>query len=100
AVRSGTGPDSLRQYRIAYHGVPADGLIISQNQHGQRTFFGDNWPNRAHHWLPCVDHPSDKARVEFIVTAPDHYQIVANGQLVEMVNLDRETKLTHWREVQ
>lgn len=92
--------DSLRHYRIAYQGVPADGLIISKNKHGQRTFFGDNWPNRAHHWLPCVDHPSDKASVAFMVTAPDHYQVVANGVLVETVNLDRETKLTHWLEEQ
>src|SRR5690606_15487849 len=62
------------------------------------TFFGDNWPDRAHHWLPCVDHPSDKASVEFIVPAPDHYQVVANGMQIEETNLDDETKLTHWRE--
>src|SRR4051794_4741514 len=39
-------------YTIAYEGMPADGLIISQNKHGDRTFFSDNWPNRAHNWLP------------------------------------------------
>jgi len=64
---------------IAYAGIPDDGLIISKNKFGERTFFGDNWPNRAHHWLPCVDRPDDKASVEFIVAAPAHYSVVANG---------------------
>jgi aminopeptidase N len=90
--------DSLYTYELHYRGRPADGLVISANKYNERTFFGDNWPNRAHHWLPCVDHPSDKASVEFIVTAPDHYQVVANGVLVEELNLDESTKLTHWRE--
>jgi len=69
---------SIHTYTIHYKGIPADGLIIAKNIHGDRTFFGDNWPNRAHHWLPCIDHPSDKATVDFKITAPDHYQIIAN----------------------
>jgi len=68
-----------RTYRIIYSGIPADGLIISKNKFGDRTFFGDNWPNRGHHWLPLVDHPSDKASVEFLVHAPEHYQVVSVG---------------------
>ncbi|MCD4711508.1 MAG: hypothetical protein K8R52_11745 [Bacteroidales bacterium] len=69
-----------RNYRIIYSGIPTDGLIISKNKFGDRTFFGDNWPNRGHHWLPLVDHPSDKAMAEFIVSAPDHYRVVAVGK--------------------
>ena len=71
---------SKRTYRIIYSGIPTDGLIISRNKFGDRTFFGDNWPNRGHHWLPLVDHPSDKAVVEFIVSAPEHYGVVSVGQ--------------------
>ena len=82
---------------ISYYGIPADGLIISKSKYGDRTFFGDNWPNRAHYWLPTVDHPSDKATVEFIVTAPDHYQVIANGEQIEETNLTDDTKLTHWK---
>ena len=36
---------------IYYHGVPEDGLIISKNKYGLRTFFADNWPDRAHNTL-------------------------------------------------
>lgn len=83
---------------INYKGIPSDGLIISKNKYGKRTFFADNWPNRAHNWIPCVDDPADKASVEFIVTAPDHYQVVSNGELIEETNLSGNKKLTHWKE--
>ncbi|MDQ6902928.1 MAG: M1 family metallopeptidase [Bacteroidota bacterium] len=83
---------------ISYAGVPADGLIIDKNKFKQRTFFADNWPNRAHNWIPCNDHPSDKATVDFIVTAPDHYEVIANGILVEESNLPNHLKLSHWKE--
>jgi len=89
---------STHSYTIIYRGVPADGLIISKNEFGHRTFFGDNWANRAHNWLPCADYPADKAQVDFIVTAPDHYQVVANGLKIEETVLPNHLKLTHWKE--
>jgi aminopeptidase N len=95
-----TGPSSVgdrRTIHVAYSGRPGDGLIISTNKYGERTFFGDNWPDRARHWLPVVDHPSDKALIEFIVTAPDRYQVVGSGALVEETDLNDGRRLTHWR---
>jgi aminopeptidase N len=91
-------PGSIHNYKINYAGVPADGLIISTNNYGHRTFFGDNWPNRAHNWLPCVDAPADKATVDFVVTAPDHYQVVSNGLKIKEQQLPHHLKLTHWHE--
>ncbi len=85
-------------YTITYSGIPADGLIIANNMFGHRSFFGDNWPNRAHNWLPCVDHPADKATVDFIVTTPDHYQVIANGLKVTETTLSNHLKLTHYKE--
>lgn len=84
--------------QINYSGIPADGLIISTNKFGDRTFFGDNWPDRAHNWLPCNDHPSDKATLEFIVYAPTHYDVVANGYLAENPSINGSTEITHWKE--
>jgi aminopeptidase N len=85
-------------FNIDYYGVPADGLIISKNKFGDRTFFADNWPDRAHNWIPCVDHPYDKATVDFNITAPDHYEVVGNGFLAEESCMPQHTKLTHWKE--
>src|SRR5450432_728238 len=85
-------------YTISYEGIPADGLIIDKNKYGHRTFFGDNWPNRAHNWLPCIDDPSDKGSVDFIITAPEHYQVISNGLQTEENNLADHLKQTHWKE--
>lgn len=68
---------------VRYHGAPADGLIIRNDSTRGWSAFGDNWPNRARHWLPSVDHPSDKATVNWTVTAPAGLSVVANGVRVE-----------------
>ncbi len=83
---------------VQYHGVPADGLRLIANMHGERTAFSESWPNRARQWLPMIDHPYDKATGEFIVTAPAHYQVVANGLLVEEVDLPAGWRRTHYRQ--
>jgi aminopeptidase N len=82
---------------VRYGGIPASGLAIGPNKHGDRTFFSDNWPNRTRHWLPTIDHPYDKAMSEFIVTAPSHYQVVSNGLQVEVTDLPGNRRRTHWR---
>ena len=90
--------NDTRTFEILYSGIPTDGLIISKNKYGDRTFFADNWPNRAHYWIPCKDVPDDKATFEFIVNAPAQYQVISNGELVEETPLPAKKKLTHWRE--
>lgn len=94
------------QVTIIYQGIPADGLIISKNKYGDRTFFADNWPNRAHFWVPCNDVPDDKASFEFLITAPKQYQVVSNGEflsekgdVVRNQNLAASGKICwHWNE--
>jgi aminopeptidase N len=85
------------QVEVSYHGIPASGLKIDVNKHGDRAFFSDNWSSRVRNWLPTVDHPSDKAKSEFKVTAPDHYQVVSNGLLMEETGQGDGTKMTHWK---
>lgn len=80
-------------------GEPSDGLIISQDQRGRWQYFADHWPNRARHWLPTIDHPSDKATVEWRVNAPSSLRVVANGVLSEESPLPNEPgrTLTAWK---
>ena len=84
--------------KVKYHGIPSDGLIISNNKYKNRTFFSDNWPDRASNYLVCIDHPYDKATVDFIIVAPSHYEVVASGILVEESHLGGDLKFHHWRE--
>jgi len=64
---------------VFYHGLPRDGLLIGPNARGKRSAFADNWPERARYWLPTVDHPSDKAGIQFHVVVPDGWRVVAPG---------------------
>jgi len=82
---------------VAYSGVPVTGLEIGPNKHGDRTFFSDNWPSKARNWLPTVDHISEKARAQMVVTAPSHYQVISNGLLVEETDIAPGLRRTHWR---
>ena len=87
-----------RRVAVSYRGIPATGLLIAPNKHGERTFFSDNWPIKARHWLPTLDHPGDKATSEMVVNAPAHYQVVSNGRLVEETDLGGGRRLTRWRQ--
>jgi aminopeptidase N len=69
---------------INYHGQPADGLVFAKDRDGKPAATGDNWPNRVHQWIPCLDFPSAKATVSFTVTAPARETVVANGKFVTM----------------
>jgi len=89
---------STVEIEIEYSGIPIDGLIISSNKFGERTFFGDNYPTRARHWLPCVDHPSDKATVEWVIVAPEKYSVVGNGLRIEESLLEGGVKITKWKQ--
>ena len=72
------------QYKVSidYGGAVTDGLIARADSAGRWTYFGDNWPNRARHWIPSIDHPSDKATVTWRVRAPAGRTVVANGKLL------------------
>jgi len=82
---------------VAYGGAPDTGLEIGPNKHGDRTFFSDNWPSKARNWLPTVDHISEKARSQMVVTAPSQYQVISNGLLVEETDVAPGLRRTHWR---
>jgi aminopeptidase N len=77
---------------ISYHGKPKDGLILSTDKAGKPAAVGDNWPDRVHHWIPCLDHPSAKATITFSVTAPAHDLVVANGKLDRVDNASSTTR--------
>ncbi len=81
---------------VLYHGRPEGGLLIGRNAHGRRVAFAENWPDHAHRWFPCLDHPYDKATADFAVMAPDRFEVVAPGRQVETRALLDGRRLTRW----
>jgi aminopeptidase N len=86
----GVRGDTLK-VRLEYAGRVTDGLIIGTDSAGRWVAFGDNWPNRARHWIPSLDHPSDKATVTWTVNAPSDRRVVANGKLGWILGLPKDT---------
>jgi len=84
--RWGAVGDSL-VVEIAYGGHAPDALAISDNPYGARAAFADDWPNRAHNWLPVEDHPGDKATVAWTIDVPAGWSAVANGRFVDTLRL-------------
>ena len=72
-----------REIRIEYGGAPENGLFFGEDRDGEPAVFADNWPNRARWWFPSNDHPLDKATARFEVLAPEGFEVIANGRLVE-----------------
>lgn len=87
--------NKLNRLTVFYHGVPKDGLYLGTNKYGAWVAFADNWPNRAHYWFPCIDHPYDKARVSFKITCPETLNVIANGIMIDRM-VSSEGKKTVW----
>ena len=83
---------------ITYRGIPGSGLRLRNNIHGDRTAFSESWYNNARQWLPMIDHPSDKASGEFIITTKSDYQVISNGALMEQLDLPGGQRRTHWKQ--
>ncbi|MDQ6652119.1 MAG: hypothetical protein M3Y84_05170 [Acidobacteriota bacterium] len=83
---------------VSYHGTPRDGLVLTNDKAGKPSAIGDNWPNRVHHWIPCLDHPSGKATVTFSVTVPTRETVVANGKLDRVAINSQTTRTWNWTE--
>ena len=79
---------------IAYHGHPKDGIVFAKDRDGNPSATGDNWPNRVHYWIPSLDHPSAKASVSFTVSAPQRYEVIANGKFVTLTG---NAATSHWK---
>lgn len=83
---------------VFYSGVPTDGLILSKDKDGNPSAVGDNWADRVHNWIPCLDHPSAKATVRFTVTAPAKFEVVGNGVLESAKANESGSKTWIWSE--
>ncbi|MBI2537995.1 MAG: M1 family metallopeptidase [Gemmatimonadetes bacterium] len=90
-------PGDTLAVTVHYWGRPRDGLYLRTNSYGAPTVFADNWPDRAHYWFPCDDHPSDKATVAFTVEVPPTWRAVANGRLEGVDTLPHQRTRWRWR---
>jgi aminopeptidase N len=85
-------------FTVDFRGVPATGILIADNRHGDRGWVSNPWPNKARNFRAVYDHPSMKATHTTSVTAPRKYQVVSNGLLIEETDLPGDLRKTVWKE--
>jgi aminopeptidase N len=96
--RTAARGDTLR-LEIAYHAIdPHGGFFFDEAGDGHpRMVSTDSWPDEAHHWFPCWDHPADKATQEMLLTVPKGNRALSNGRLVGVAeDAGRGTLTWHW----
>ena len=59
--------------------APSVGFFYPDREH----MFIASEPDGARYWLPCNDHPQDKATYSFAITTPKNNRGVANGILID-----------------
>ncbi len=92
----------VRQLQIEYRVQrPVTGLFFSKPEPGAETdpWFAatDHETERARHWLPCVDLPNARPRLDFKLRADSRFTILANGALVSETAHEDGTKTAHYR---
>lgn len=62
-----------------FAGSPPGGFSFVENRYGELLAFTDHYSIRAHGWLPCVDHPGDRATFRLDLTYPAGLAAAASG---------------------
>jgi len=88
---------------VFYNGYPMQsgasgyGLIFT-SYYNNPLIYSYNWPYYANTFIPCKDHPSDKAdSVQLSITVPDSFQVACNGILISTSNLPGNQKQFIWK---
>ena len=91
-----------RRVRVGYTvASPSTGLLFSRPTpaHPEAPLFAatDSETERARHWMPCVDLPSARPRVEVHLRAAAALTLLGPGVLVSEVAHGDGTKTAHWK---
>jgi aminopeptidase N len=95
------GPDDTLDLVVGYTGQPTKGMsfVVSDPAYPERPFaiWTQGESEDTHYWLPCYDHPNDRATSEMIITVENPLFVVSNGALIETKKNDGGTTTYHWK---
>jgi len=77
-------------------GTPPDGFYFKESRYGDALAFTDHYSIRARGWLPCEDHPGDRAAFRLNLSIPEGYDAVASGARVESTPAPGERPRQRW----
>ncbi|MCI0594937.1 MAG: M1 family metallopeptidase, partial [candidate division Zixibacteria bacterium] len=86
---------------VEYGGKPKAGVYFVQPDakypRKKRQIWTQGETENTRYWIPIYDYPNDKAASEMIVTVPEKYLAVSNGELVSDTRAGGK-RVFHWRE--
>jgi aminopeptidase N len=73
----------ILNFRANLQGKPADGMYWGKSRYDEDFVYTDHFPERARGWLPCEDHPSDRAAFEITIDVPSKaLEVACTGKLL------------------
>lgn len=91
--------------RLVYSGTPtttthAFGQLGYQRSTapGVPLLYSFSEPYSAREWWPCKDLPDDKATAEILLTCPNTYEAISNGDLLSIDDMGGGNHRYHWSE--
>jgi aminopeptidase N len=101
ALGEARGPDDTLDLAVEYKGRPTKGMVFvaSDPAYPERplAIWTQGESEDTHYWLPCYDHPNDRATSEMIITVENPLLVVSNGTLVETRKNAGGTTTYHWK---
>lgn len=86
---------------IEYGGRPKAGVYFvqpdSKYPRKKHAIWTQGEDENTRYWIPIYDYPNDRATSEMIVTVPEKYLAVSNGELVSDTR-NGGRRVFHWRE--
>ncbi len=86
---------------VEYGGRPKAGVYFvqpdSKYPRKRRQIWTQGETENTRYWIPIYDYPNDKATSEMMVTVPEKYLAVSNGELVSDTRAGGK-RIFHWRE--
>lgn len=82
----GAGEETV--FHATFSGDPPDGLYRRPNRYGDPVVFTDHFSSRARGWLPCEDHPSDRAAFTVELLYPAGFESIGSGAWASRESFD------------
>jgi len=84
---------------VSYHGSPRSGLYFTgpSKEYPKKAVqvWSQGQDEDSRYWFPCFDYPNEKATSETLVTVPESWTVVANGELAAVTH-DRKLRVKTW----
>ena len=88
------------EVQVTYSTTPAAGMHFRKIDPADSSYSTHIWtdttPGTLKHWLPVIDHPSERVTSEILATVPPAMSVVSNGRLVQEMDTEDEMKLFHY----